>query len=161
MRFGEAIRTVYLSKYADFRGRATRSEMWYAFLFLVLITIGFYLLFMLLGGYNWMAHNFSAVINNSYDFVAPSGGILFVALIYSIFIIAIILPVFAVSTRRFHDVGLSGWWFAAIIAIRIFGILLPYPVNVTIIAIVGFIYVVICVWRGQNKANRYGSNPYK
>jgi len=38
MTFGESIKTCF-SKYADFSGRASRSEYWWWFLFLVLGTI--------------------------------------------------------------------------------------------------------------------------
>ncbi len=39
MTFQDAIRTCF-SKYADFSGRAARSEYWWFFLFIVLVSIG-------------------------------------------------------------------------------------------------------------------------
>lgn len=39
MTFGESIKTCF-SKYADFTGRATRSEFWWWTLFVVLVSLG-------------------------------------------------------------------------------------------------------------------------
>ena len=70
-----------LKQYADFNGRARRSEYWYFTLFNILISfaIGF----------------ISALIG------LPSLGAL-----YSL---AVLIPGIAVAVRRMHDVGKSGW----------------------------------------------------
>jgi len=69
-------------KYAVFSGRASRSEFWFFQLVALLISIGLVFLSMLVS----------------------AAGIL--SLIFSL---AVIIPSVAVSTRRLHDYGLTGW----------------------------------------------------
>lgn len=82
MDFATAIRTCF-GKYADFSGRAPRSEFWY---FVLLILLG-------------------NIITGLFD---RSIGM---AILGWLFTIAIILPNIAVSVRRLHDLGRSGWWY--------------------------------------------------
>jgi len=83
MTFTESIRTCF-AKYADGKGRATRSEFWYFYLFYVIVwvTIG----------------------------ALPSkmSGMLAAAL--PMVQIAVIIPTIAVSVRRMHDIDKSGWF---------------------------------------------------
>jgi uncharacterized membrane protein YhaH (DUF805 family) len=79
-----------LQQYADFAGRARRTEFWMFTLFSVIISIVLGLLDNLLG----------------LTFVSgtTSG---WLGLIYSL---AVLLPSLGVSVRRLHDTGRSGWW---------------------------------------------------
>jgi uncharacterized membrane protein YhaH (DUF805 family) len=79
----DAVRTV-LGKYADFSGRARRSEYWYWVLALVLAEI---------------------VCGILFGIVKPLGYFLYVVLF-----LASIVPSLAVGWRRLHDTGKSGWW---------------------------------------------------
>ncbi|WP_427976685.1 DUF805 domain-containing protein [Agarivorans sp.] len=72
-----------LKKYVVFNGRARRKEYWMFTLFSLIIT------FLL------------AVI----DAAVGSAGIL-----GAIYALAVFLPTLAVSVRRLHDIGRSGWW---------------------------------------------------
>ena len=72
-----------LKKYADFSGRARRTEYWMFLLFNLVIA-------MLLG-----------VV----DYVLGTPGI-----IGMIFALAILIPSIAVGVRRLHDTDRSGWW---------------------------------------------------
>lgn len=74
-------------RYVDFRGRSNRPEFWY------------WALFALLGG----------VITGLADqaFLDPSGR---TSLLNSLFSLGTFLPSLAVSARRLHDIGRSGWW---------------------------------------------------
>jgi uncharacterized membrane protein YhaH (DUF805 family) len=83
MSFGEAIRTV-LSKYADFRGRARRSEYWYWTLAVIL------------------AYVVCVILTLA---SRPLGLILYILLA-----LGALIPGLAVSVRRLHDTGRSGWW---------------------------------------------------
>ena len=85
MGFQQAVETVF-SKYADFSGRARRSEYWYFFLFNVLV----YFVISLLGIFlqQWLIN----VLSGIYSF-------------------AVLIPTLAVSWRRLHDTGRSGLWF--------------------------------------------------
>lgn len=68
--------------YADFNGRAKRTEFWMFILF------------------NWIA---SIIIY----FV---GGLLGISWLSSIYSLAVLVPTLAVGARRLHDTGRSGWW---------------------------------------------------
>lgn len=71
-----------LKKYAEFNGRARRSEYWYFFLFNILIGIGL-------------------------TFIGVMIKFPFLGNIYSL---AVLIPGIAVAVRRMHDVGKSGWF---------------------------------------------------
>tara|TARA_B100000963_G_scaffold327351_1_gene315037 strand:- start:162 stop:497 length:336 start_codon:yes stop_codon:yes gene_type:complete len=71
-----------LKQYADFNGRARRSEYWYFTLFNILIYFAIEFISALIG--------------------LPSLGAL-----YSL---AVLIPGIAVAVRRMHDVGKSGWF---------------------------------------------------
>lgn len=71
-----------LKNYANFRGRARRSEFWY---FCV----------------------FNAVISAVFSIIA---GITEISMIPSIYSLAVLIPGLAVSVRRMHDVNKSGWF---------------------------------------------------
>ena len=72
-----------LKKFADFSGRARRTEYWLFILFSMCI----------------------AVLLGVVDFVLGSPGI-----IGLIFAVAILIPSIAVAARRLHDTDRSGWW---------------------------------------------------
>jgi uncharacterized membrane protein YhaH (DUF805 family) len=72
-----------LSNYANFNGRASRSEYWYFILFTVIIS------FVL------------ALIDGAL-------GIRFG--LYNVYSLAVLVPSIAVSVRRMHDVDKSGWF---------------------------------------------------
>ena len=86
MNMIEAIKSVF-SKYATFKGRARRSEYWYFVLFTVICS----------------------VLISCLSLVAPSAG----TVLNGLFTLAILIPAYAVETRRLHDVGRSGWLIVA------------------------------------------------
>lgn len=99
MSFGEAIASVF-SNYANFDGRARRSEYWY-----------FYLL--------------NTIITFPLNILSRVDGIGFVAaIIYLVYAIAIFVPSLAVAVRRLHDTGRSGFWYFIILVPCIGSILL-------------------------------------
>lgn len=79
----EAVKAV-LGKYADFTGRARRSEYWYWTLAVTLAYVVGYLV--------------TAIVR-------PLGLLLLVVLL-----LGALVPGFAVSVRRLHDTGRSGWF---------------------------------------------------
>jgi uncharacterized membrane protein YhaH (DUF805 family) len=87
MDFTTAIRTC-MTKYADFSGRARRSEYWYFFLFNVLVSI------------------VASIVDNvlGTDTVTGTG------LVAGLASLALLLPSLAVCARRLHDISRSGWW---------------------------------------------------
>ncbi|GGF48042.1 hypothetical protein GCM10011519_22550 [Marmoricola endophyticus] len=90
MTFGESIRSV-LSQYVTFSGRASRSEFWWFFLFLVLLDVVLRVL--------------AAVLQFSLRY-SGIGLLVFLALL---------LPYLAVSVRRLHDSERSGGWLAGLV----------------------------------------------
>jgi uncharacterized membrane protein YhaH (DUF805 family) len=87
-----------LTKYADFNGRAARAEFWpfvaaiYALIALVLLVA------FAVGGFS--LDGFLAV----YFHISPW---------LSLFVLIILLPLLAVTTRRLHDPDRTGWWLIA------------------------------------------------
>jgi len=76
-------------KYADFSGRASRSEYWLFALFLFLANILFGIIDLVIG------------FNNKELSFGLLGGF---------FSLATIVPCLSVATRRLHDINKSGWW---------------------------------------------------
>ena len=81
-------------RYAEFKGRSRRLEYW---------------MFALFNGIVSILLNLSAVA------VGPAP-----LLVYSA---AVAIPYIAVTIRRFHDVGLSGWWLLAALVPGVAGLL--------------------------------------
>jgi uncharacterized membrane protein YhaH (DUF805 family) len=88
MSFSDAIKTCLQRKYADFHGRARRSEYWFFFLFTAIVGIVGSILDTVFG------------FRNDYG-SGPIQGVLNLALL---------VPSLAVGARRLHDTSRSGWW---------------------------------------------------
>jgi uncharacterized membrane protein YhaH (DUF805 family) len=102
--FSDAV-TACFRKYARFSGRASRSEYWFFFLFLVLM--------------NGVASILDAALF-TLDF-EDSGPF------YTLVTFGLFLPSLAVGWRRLHDTNRSGWWFggfwlALVVSILLFGL---------------------------------------
>ena len=117
---------VMRDNYANFNGRARRKEYWMFTLFFMLFLLVPSFVFGLLIG---MFPNETVLI---------SGGIILAAL-YFIHLV----PALAVTVRRLHDTGKSGWLYLLA--------LIPYIGSLII-----FIFTVIKGDRGDNK---YGPDP--
>jgi uncharacterized membrane protein YhaH (DUF805 family) len=103
-------------QYADFSGRARRKEFW------------MFVLFNLLAG----------IVLGILSLIPVLGIILYVG-----YMLAIIVPVLALTVRRLHDVGRSGWWYF-----------------IGLIPLVGSI--ILLVWsctNSQSGDNKWGANP--
>jgi uncharacterized membrane protein YhaH (DUF805 family) len=88
MSFQDAVRTCLTQKYADFSGRARRSEYWWFFLF-SLISSG-------------VASVIDSILGTRY------GGT--TGLVQALVQLALLVPGIAVGVRRLHDTARSGWW---------------------------------------------------
>jgi len=94
MGFTDAIKSV-LSNYANFNGRAPRSEYWWWVLALIIIS--------------FIASLIDAMVIVPVlgaDLAAKSGGLP----ISTIVSLALLIPNIAVAVRRLHDRDMSGWW---------------------------------------------------
>lgn len=105
-----------LKNYVGFQGRARRKEYWMFFLFNFLITI----------------------LLSTIEALLGLGGIL-----SAIYGLAVLLPSIAVSVRRLHDIGRSGWWML-----------------LSIIPVIGLIVLLVfAILDSQPGENKYGPNP--
>lgn len=121
-------------KYAGLRGRAARREYWSFVLFSLLIQI-----LMVAAG---VAVD-SAVGNLEGPRAVPYLTIAF-ATVPALFLF---VPTFCLSVRRLHDVGLSGWFYLAIVAVS----------AIPPIAFVGGLATVaLALWPSQEIDNRHG-----
>lgn len=99
MTFSESISTVF-SKYATAKGRATRSEYWWFYLFNVLVSLGATLM----------------------DYVMGTSVFAFV------WSLVVLVPNICVGIRRLHDINRSGWWIIVPI-VNIVMLLMPSDPN--------------------------------
>ena len=113
---------VIRDNYANFSGRARRTEYW--MFYLIHIIIVFALAF------------FGGVISGSSDSMLGMIPIF-------IYMLATLLPSLAVSVRRLHDTGKSGWYYLFTF--------IPY--------IGGIILLVFMVIDGDKGPNKYGPDP--
>ena len=94
-QFNHYFLDIIKKRYADFDGRATRSEYWYFILFYIIIAI-------ILG----MIDTFVVNPMLGMDAIdAGRGGIL-----QMVFALGVLIPSIAIGVRRLHDIGKSGWW---------------------------------------------------
>ena len=119
-----------LRKYADFQGRARRSEFWLFWLFT--FVVGFVL--QMIGG---MMGGAADPSNPAAMYSSPAGIVLL------LFYLAILIPSIAVAIRRLHDTNRSGWWL--LIA------LIPF--------IGALVLLVFYVLPGTVGPNKFGEDP--
>ena len=94
MFFVEAIKNCF-TNYANFKGRASRTEYWYFVLFNMIFAITAMIIDNVLG----------TTFKMGYGVSLPYG------YIYLLYILVVMIPGLAVAVRRLHDVGKSGWFF--------------------------------------------------
>lgn len=160
MPFPDAIKSC-LRQYVGFAGRATRAEYWWWVLGIVVMHI--------------LLSTLDGII---FGFEPDS-----VRLLDPVFGLATLLPSLAVTARRLHDIGRTGWWQLAWIVLGILGVI-PLVVAVVLAflggvswaaaigqALVGLvislaIWIGLVVWQiwwlasqGQAGPNRHGADP--
>jgi uncharacterized membrane protein YhaH (DUF805 family) len=110
-----------LRKYAQFSGRSRRTEYWMFFLINALVGFGLAFAGGMLGD------------------EAGMGGMV----LYLLYLLGTLVPGLAVSVRRLHDTGRSGWWLL-----------------ISIVPVVGAIaLLVFTVQDSQPGDNEFGANP--
>jgi uncharacterized membrane protein YhaH (DUF805 family) len=107
---------VIKNKYATFSGRARRKEYWMFFLINILVAIAL------------------AIIEAILGLPGILGGI---------YALALLIPGIAVTVRRLHDTGRTGWW-----------------ILIGLVPVIGFIVLLVfMVLDSQPGDNAYGPNP--
>mgnify|MGYP003304231027 CR=1 FL=1 len=88
MGFIEALESVVVKNYANFSGRARRSEYWYF-----------------------------ALANMIFGAVTGLMSVEIPEVMYLVWIagVALLIPSLAVCVRRLHDIGKSGWWYLLVL----------------------------------------------
>jgi uncharacterized membrane protein YhaH (DUF805 family) len=118
----EWYKKVVFENYANFNGRARRSEYWYFALTSIIIFI--------------IAMILDNVLGIAFDNIGYGP-------IYITFALATLLPGLAVTVRRLHDVGKSGWFY--------FIVLIPFIGSI-------WLLVLFCT-EGDQGTNSYGPDP--
>ncbi len=134
---GQAVKSVF-SKYATFKGRATRSEFWWYYLFLVVVGLILFGIDSITG----LTYGSSTMTINDTVYDVQGAGIL-----SSIFWLVTLLPTLAVMARRLHDAGHSGLWI-------IWGYLLAF------VCLIGAV-ILIVFWcqKSEPGDTKYGPHP--
>lgn len=144
LSFGEAVYSAFIKNYANFSGRARRSEYWYFTLFQVVVNI--------------------------IAFFTPSPTVEVwgqpVSLLYCLCNLAFFLPGLTVSVRRLHDIDKSGWhilmlYLMPLLSIFIFATSNPYLIlGWSVGCFIYFIRLTIWFCRDSSEEeNDYGPSP--
>lgn len=113
----------YLSvwkKYAVFEGRARRKEFW------IFVLINLLISFIL------------AALDPSESFRDAT----FLTVVGWVFSLAVLIPGIAVTVRRLHDAGHTGWWLL-----------------VVLVPLLNLVLLVFCLEGSDEGTNKYGPNP--
>ncbi|MEO6915110.1 MAG: DUF805 domain-containing protein [Chitinophagaceae bacterium] len=117
-------------KFADFSGRARRKEYWMFFLFSILA----YLVAM---GIDYSLGTGFKAPSEYGEIKLPYG------YIFALYAVASLVPSLAVTVRRLHDVGKSGWFYF-----------------ISLIPLIGSIWLLVLVLTdSQPETNKWGPNP--
>ncbi|MFT4090840.1 MAG: DUF805 domain-containing protein [Asticcacaulis sp.] len=174
-----------LRKYADFHGRARRSEYWLfmLFQFVVFTVVQTILMSMMLSSFT----AFDATSNTLPDAVDLSG-LAVLSNMVSLISIVFLIPNLAVSVRRLHDTNRTGWWLVMPTGVFIAGLTLflilnlnriidalnsTSPSEAAIFSIVGqavaliwlptiiagLVVFIFTVLEGTKGPNKYGADP--
>jgi uncharacterized membrane protein YhaH (DUF805 family) len=111
-----------LKKYAVFNGRARRKEYWYFTLFNAIAVFGI------------------GIVDGIFGLFNEATGL---GVLGSLYLLAVLIPSIAVSVRRLHDTGRSGW-FLLLLLIPLVG---------------AIVLLVFTVQDSKPGENQYGPNP--
>lgn len=164
-----------LRQYFDFKGRARRKEYWMFYLWILIIEAVIFLVSFLLGG---------GLPGVGADLVMPPElmprsigmGMFFTGLL-TLYGLALFIPQLAVTVRRLHDTGKSGWWLLGyyiviICAATVLSLsavkatmdgneLVEWPiwVSLVLLLVISILFLVLMVKKGDAGRNKYGEDP--
>lgn len=126
--------------YANFKGRSSRGDFWYAGLMNGIIMLLFYVIVL-----PPLISMLDAVIIGNGNSGTPLQivSLLVGGISYIVWLFASLIPSLALSVRRLHDIGKSGWWYF-----------------ISCVPIVGVIILLVYMsTKGNDTTNEYGENP--
>jgi len=120
----EYYKSAVFENYVTFSGRARRSEYWYFILANIVLVVAFC--------------SMNALIS---EFLFDTSGAFFILL--GIYGVSMILPLYALISRRLHDINKSGWYYF-----------------VRFIPLIGPIwFIILMCTEGDHGRNNYGDDP--
>ncbi|NPE26360.1 DUF805 domain-containing protein [Prevotella sp. PCHR] len=145
LSFKEALYNCYTNP--SFKGRARRSEFWWNNLLFCMIIFS---------------------ITNIEAFLSNKEGSLGSILVFLLIITALVVVYFeiAITFRRLHDIGRSGWWAGALYMMRLLNDLATQYIDYETASLLSFINVVyfvfligFCSMDSMKETNKYGKSP--
>jgi len=133
-----------LRLYVNGKGRARRAEYWWWIAFTVALSFAAAILDVVLFGYNSYTNQANVQV---------------ISLIAGL---AVLAPTLSVMSRRFHDVGVSGWLVAPVFAGYFVGgvVAAVQPaLGGLLVIVIGIAVLVVTVLPSKPGANQYGPNP--
>lgn len=111
----QAIKRFY-KKYAQFSGRASRSEYWWVALFMFLVYAVLSVLMSTVGSEVVNSNTVTSATSYSYSVRSEPNGLgIFLSLLFLVFLLAHIIPSIALAVRRLHDANMSGFLYLLIL----------------------------------------------
>lgn len=182
-----------LKKYAIFKGRAGRKEFWIFSLIsfiitVVLMNIDFAINSVISSNIDSMEAFIQVILSMFIPSMLGAGFVVFlpfyslamlintvgsVIILYPLYSLAILIPALAVTVRRLHDIGHSGWWILIGCIFSAGGIMdniIDYSppsksIWINTILFMGIVGIVVlltlCARSSQPGANQYGASPKK
>lgn len=154
----------FTKNYFNFEGRARRKEFWGFVLFFVLLStvLTFFTIIMLISTFPRGASTQS--LTPIVEWIAANS-ILWLA--FLILYLLMLIPTWAVQTRRLHDRGMSGWWLVGSFALGMLYNIVFYTGDNPILSIIlGLLNLALSIYLfvqmildGERGANKYGPNP--
>ena len=149
MTFRTAVRTCLRHKYATFSGRASRAEFWWFVLFGWVLT---FVVMFVLGSLL-----FYLTVNTGLSGVSFTP---IFSVLVGIACLGLSVPMIAVTVRRLHDLGLSGWWYGSLFAMLGLAWVFPQSLWVALIFYISaLVCMLACVFKGTSGPNKYGPDP--
>ena len=154
--FTDAIKN-FFKNWANFRGRASRSEHNWPILFFSLLQIPLSIISIVLG--------ILLVISEDSEFLFYV--FLSIYLIYQflhfLFFIFLIIPSTTILIRRLHDIGYSGWYYLFYVVISLFTMVISLLISEYLFILICILFSIplylILILPGENRDNKYGSIP--
>ena len=155
MNFGQAIGSFW-TRYFDFQGRSSRSEYWWAVLFIALLFVPLFI--------------FEAIYAESTGMYYSWQRVPAFELLEFLLSTATTIPLTSLAVRRLHDISRSGWWCLLPVTSLLFladaeiiyetKLVQEFSYVFFVLALVGS-YILLIVWAclPGHKKNEFGNNP--